>query len=232
MKTVYIPKGETVSYETLSTENLVVKGCLVIEGSLKAKHISGSGVIHAGSISADHIKMNELESAMIACQRLIASRVSAAEIHASESMAVSCYLEAELVETGRLTVCMTQVSEVVAAEVINLPTKKRSLLGTLLSSAFRSFWLSRRMPRHGAEVQDAEYTVASEETAAPAQAEDKEQPEAETVNTDIPADDFELKRMIAQFKLLRDSGYTLKIIPGTPEENAPEEFAIPFQRAA
>lgn len=30
MKTVYIPKGETVSYETLETDRLVVKGCLKV----------------------------------------------------------------------------------------------------------------------------------------------------------------------------------------------------------
>lgn len=232
MKTVYIPKGETVTYETLSTENLIVKGCLVIDGSLKAKHISGSGVIHAGSISADHIKMGELESAMIACQRLIVKRVSAVEVHACESMAVSCYLEADLVETGRLTACMTQVSEVVADEIVNLPTKKRSLIGTLISSVLRSFWLSRHAPRPSAMVQDAEYTTAAEEPTAPAQEETKSVQEAEVVNADISADDFELKRIIAQFKLLRDSGYTLKIIPGTPEENAPDEFAIPFHKAA
>ena len=28
MKTVYIPKGETVRYESLTTEHLVVHGCL------------------------------------------------------------------------------------------------------------------------------------------------------------------------------------------------------------
>ena len=33
--------------------------------------------------------------------------------------------------------------------------------------------------------------------------------------------DEELERFVAIFKLLRRSGYTLKIIPGTPEENAP-----------
>ena len=33
--------------------------------------------------------------------------------------------------------------------------------------------------------------------------------------------DDELARLVAVFKLLRDSGYTLKILPGTPEENAP-----------
>ena len=39
-------------------------------------------------------------------------------------------------------------------------------------------------------------------------------------NTD-DADDFELQRMIGTFKLLRDKGYTLRVVPGTPEENAP-----------
>ena len=28
MKTVYIPKGETVNYDSLETEHLVVDGCL------------------------------------------------------------------------------------------------------------------------------------------------------------------------------------------------------------
>ena len=29
------------------------------------------------------------------------------------------------------------------------------------------------------------------------------------------------KRVVSTFKLLRSSGYTLRIVPGTPEENAP-----------
>jgi hypothetical protein len=36
-----------------------------------------------------------------------------------------------------------------------------------------------------------------------------------------PDEDFELKRVISTFKLLRDKGYTLRILPKTPEENAP-----------
>ena len=35
------------------------------------------------------------------------------------------------------------------------------------------------------------------------------------------ADGFELQRMVSTFKLLRSKGYTLRILPGTPEENAP-----------
>ena len=34
-------------------------------------------------------------------------------------------------------------------------------------------------------------------------------------------EDFELKRLVSMFKLLREKGYTLRILPGTPEENAP-----------
>ena len=53
MKTVYIPRGETVHYETLVTDHLVVKGYLDVTYGVKAKTISGSGVICAGSAEAE-----------------------------------------------------------------------------------------------------------------------------------------------------------------------------------
>ena len=34
-------------------------------------------------------------------------------------------------------------------------------------------------------------------------------------------DDFELRRVVTSFQFLREHGYTLKVLPGTPEENAP-----------
>ena len=43
MKTIYIPKGETVSYENLTTDRIVVKGCLRVLDGIKAKSISGNG---------------------------------------------------------------------------------------------------------------------------------------------------------------------------------------------
>ena len=51
MKTVYIPKGETVHYESLTTEHLVVHGRLHVTYGVKAQSITGSGVIDAGSIN-------------------------------------------------------------------------------------------------------------------------------------------------------------------------------------
>ena len=142
MKTVYIPKGETVSYETLETDRLVVKGCLKVAYGIKAKTISGGGMITAGTVSADDIRVDDLEAASVTCQRLIAKRVQTPELFAFESAAVSCFLSSAFVATGKLTVALSEIDEVKADEVIHLKPKKRSLFRLLLASALRSFWTS------------------------------------------------------------------------------------------
>ena len=43
----------------------------------------------------------------------------------------------------------------------------------------------------------------------------------EPVKKDEEPVDEELNRIVGMFKLARENGYTLKLIPGTPEENAP-----------
>jgi len=206
MKKVYIPKGETVSYETLETDRLVVKGCLKVAYGLKARTISGGGVITAGTVSADDIQVDDLEAASVICQRLIAKRVQTPELFASESAAVSCFLSSAHVETGKLTVALSEIDDVKADEVIHLKPKKRSLFRLLLASTLRSFWLSLTPRLTKTEVMDADFVPAEEKKG--------ERQE------DEPADE-ELNRIVGMFKLARKSGYTLKLIPGTPEENAP-----------
>lgn len=230
MKTVYIPKGETVHYESLSTEHLVVKGCLNVTYGITAKAISGNGVIHAGSVKADSIRLDDLEAAAVVCKRLIAKRVEAPEVFASESAAVSCFLSAAYVETGKLTVAVSDIDEVRAQEVVNLPAKKRSLFGLLLSSAWHSFWSALVSPASHAAVMDADYEPVDEVQDAPASVEEnsvqeqEQPPAADEVSTQTlraePVDE-ELNRFISLFRLSRDAGYTLRIVPGTPEENAP-----------
>lgn len=134
MKTVYIPKGETVHYESLTTEHLVVHGRLHVTYGVKAQSITGSGVIDASSINADTVCIDDVESGTVICKRLIAKRVQAPEVFASESAAVSCFLSAAYVETGKLTAAISEVDEVVAQEVVNLTPKKRTLFGTLFAS--------------------------------------------------------------------------------------------------
>lgn len=206
MKTIYIPKGETVSYENLVTDRIVVKGCLKVLDGIKAKTISGNGMIYAGSISADDIRVDDLETVSVTCKRLIAKRVQTPQLIASESAAVSCYLAASYVETGKLTVAASEICEAKAEEIIHLTPKKRTLFGLLLASALRSLWARLTAPAAQNDPVDAEWQPVAEKPVK------EEAPKAK---------DPELDRFVAIFNFLRDSGYTLKILPGTPEENAP-----------
>lgn len=206
MKTIYIPKGETVSYENLTTDHIVVKGYLKVLDNIKAKTISGNGTIYAGSISADDIRVDDLETVSVTCKRLIAKRVQTPQLIASENAAVSCYLAASYVETGKLTVAASEICEAKADEIIHLTPKKRTLFGLLLASALRSLWTRLTAPAAQNDPVDAEWQPVAEKPI------EEEAPKAK---------DPELDRFVAMFNFLRDSGYTLKILPGTPEENAP-----------
>lgn len=225
MKTVYIPKGETVHYESLVTEHLVVHGHLHVTYGIKAKTITGKGVINAGTVEADTVCIDDVEAASVICKRLIAKRAQAPEIFASESAAVSTFLSAAYVETGKLTVAISEIDEVAAQEIVNLKPRKRSLFGTLLASVLRSFWTALTVRGEKTEVMDAEFTPVEEETA-----EEAAVPEQPVTVQEAPAGaavqepevvDMELNRIVAMFKLAREQGYTLKLVPGTPEENAP-----------
>ena len=202
MKTVYIPTGTEVSHMNLATGHLVVDGSLTITGTLKAKTISGGGMITAGTVSADDIRVDDLEAASVTCQRLIAKRVQTPELFAFESAAVSCFLSSAFVATGKLTVALSEIDEVKADEVIHLKPRKRSLFRLLLASALRSFWTSLTARPQKSKAMDADFEPV------------EEQKDDESV-------DEELNRFVGMFKLARESGFTLKIIPGTPEENAP-----------
>ena len=243
MKYVYIPEGESRNYERLFTDTLVVNGHLNVENELKAKHISGSGVITAGRVSADDITAAEIETSSIICKRLMAKRVSAAEVYASDSAVVSCFLEASYVETNKLTTALSDVSEVKAAEVIHLSARKRGMVLTLFLSALRSLWVALTAPPEpGKDTEkDPEYTP--QYTAASYDDAVEDGPADKVIYEDVArtvrdlleeqyrklqeqenaadAEDFELKRFVSIFKLLREQGYTLRIEPGTPEENAP-----------
>ena len=228
MNKVFIPAGESRSYETLITEHLVVDGHLNVVNGLKAKTISGNGVITAGEVSADVCHIGELETATAILRKLMARRVSAAEIFASDCACVTHFLSAAYVETGRLTVSVSEIDKVKADEIITLQ-KRRGMLGALLASSLRAFWLDLTAPID--DYMDAEFepvdkskdtsidpAVQKEIARTVRQILAEQEKEAAASESD---EDFELKRVISTFKLLRDKGYTLRILPKTPEENAP-----------
>ena len=156
MKTIYIPKGETVCYDQLATERIVVRGCLKVLGDIHARNISGG----AGGVFADDIRVDDLEAAFVTCKRLLAKRVHTSRLIASESAAVSCYLAAAYVEAGKLTVAASEVGELKVEEAVNLPVKKRNLFTLLLASALRSLWLSLTAPAFSREAVDASFVPA------------------------------------------------------------------------
>jgi len=151
----------------------------------------------------------------------------------SESAAVSRFFSANYVKTPSLTVAVSEIGEADVDEIVHLTPNPRGMLLTLLLSMLRTFWLRLTASRpQGRFEKPRTETSAEEPSDTPEDAETKAniakivqevlaQQAAEKAACADDADDFELQRMIGTFKLLRDKGYTLRILPGTPEENAP-----------
>lgn len=223
MKTVYIPKGETVHYDALYADRIVADGCLRVDKGLDAKVISGKGVIHAGKVTANTIRIGTLDACSVMCKRLLADRVDAPEVFASESVTVSCVLSACLVDTPKLTVAVCEVEELKAKETVKVPAKRWSLFGILLYTTLQSLWFALRSAMTRGEAIDADYEPmsAAEETEAEEPKEEAAPAPEGTETAEPEPTDEELNRLINLFKLSREQGYTLRLIPGTPEENAP-----------
>lgn len=226
MKTIYIPKGETAHYDQLYAERIIVDGCLRVNHSLDAKTIGGKGTIHAGKVSASTIRIGYLDACCVLCKRLMASRVDAPEVFASESVAVSCVLSACMVETQKLTVALCEVEEIKAKDMITVPARRWSLFGILLITTLQAIVTSISARLSKGEIVDAEYTPVETSTEEKPSS-STERPPYTSDSVSIPTSeaampvDEELNRIINLFKLARESGYTLRLIPGTPEENAP-----------
>ena len=239
MKNLYVPKGKTLHYETLSCQNLVVDGVLVVEETLRARSISGKGILDVGTISARHVAAMDIECASLIAESLAAERVCAAEVILSGPAVV-------YVETPKLTVGKSKIGTLRAADVVNLPEKERGILRALAAGFLRRLWLSltHRIPV------DADYTpaaLASESAGAlqeeqpAAESENSfsgEQSEQETVEScvslDDLEDDFEFKRLRAMYRLLRNYGYTLRIAKREELERTESDAGSPesFREAA
>ena len=121
-----------------------------------------------------------------------------------------------------------KLDEVKAEEVVNLTPKKRTLFGTLLASLLRSFWTALTVHGQKEPTVMTDACEAVPEGVTGSAREETQEPEAEQAApreeesaVEPEAVDEELNRIVAIFKLAREQGYTLKLIPGTPEENAP-----------
>ena len=151
---------------------------------------------------------------------LAAERVCASEVRVSGAAVVSCCLEAAYVETPRLTVALSQIGELRAQEVVNLSDRRRSIPGALLAGFFRRLWMSLtvRVPVDAEYVPIEDTPESAPETPEPAlgngDAPDFEAfaPPPGALNADL-WDDFEFKRLAALYRLLKPSGYALRLAP-------------------
>lgn len=229
MKTIYIPKGETVRYHDLHADRIIVDGCLRVECALTAKVIGGNGVVHAGKVSANTIRTGYLDACSVLCKRLLAERVDAPEVFASECVVVSGVLSACMVETPKLTAAIYEVEELKVKDLVSVQAKQRSIWAILFITTLQAIIAAISARLSKTETMDADYEAAgstAEDTATPAaqptQAVAPVAPPATELSSKAtrPVDE-ELNRIVNLFLLARKSGYTLRLIPGTPEENAP-----------
>ena len=95
----------------------------------------------------------------------------------------------------------------------HLPRVHTSLLAMLVVSFFHSLRARFFGKPAEEEVLDADFEPFYKQ-AVTEESKTDEKPETEET-------DEELNRIVGLFKLSREAGYTLRLIPGTPEENAP-----------
>lgn len=237
MKTLYVPKGKTLHYERLECQTIIADGTLVVDGAVRAKRITGKGLLDAGSVYSPAVSVRDLDTVKVVCDLLAAEYVRAVEVIVSSSAVVSRYLEAEYVEARKLTVSKHQISELRVEEFTYLPEKKRGVIGALLSGFFRRLWLSvrHRTPINAPYKQSSpnakeESGVKGAGTTAPVnpteagKAGEATQQDQEVMKAflaragkgeDRLADDFDFLKLKAMYVLLKDVGYTIRLKPMT-----------------
>lgn len=72
MKNFYIPKGKTLNYESVTCQDIVNDGTLIVEGCIHARRISGQGVVNAGAISCRSLSASDINAAYITTGKLTA----------------------------------------------------------------------------------------------------------------------------------------------------------------
>lgn len=216
MKALYIPKGKTLRYESLSCHDIVNDGVLEVDGALQARNITGKGMLKAGTVSASFVSALSVDASGIVVESLAAERVCAVSVRASSSVLASCCLEAEYVETPKLIAAQSETGRLHIKEMVSLPDRRRTILAALAAGFFRRLWLGvlHRLPR------DAAYTPAleAEEDA------DIERP-ADGLSTweqsflDL-LDDPEFLRLAGMYRVLRPTGYALRLVDRADRESA------------
>ena len=196
MKRLYIPKGVEVSYAALTVDELAVDGTLHVQGLLRAGNISGKGGVIAEEIEAEEICVGSVRANKAVATRIILKTGSFGNCIASESIVSSVYLEADLLSTRRLATTRSSISMQDAEEAIVLKQQPRSMLGTLIRSALRRFWLAFTRPADTPETPKAQIEAAATEA-----------------ESNDNGHDPQREALLTAYDLLKGTGLRLEVMP-------------------
>lgn len=142
MKKVFIPKGETVTYDQLNTLSIVVKGTLIVRGKLTASFIQGGGRVEAEEIQCDTMEVGTAQAEIVTARKVVGKKLFVRDLVATDAVMATDFIESLHVLTKSLFITLSSISQCDAEEIIMLSQKKRGLLGMLFASKIRSGWIS------------------------------------------------------------------------------------------
>ncbi len=208
MKKIYIPAGETVTYNSLHTGRVVVYGTLHVCGRLTAKEIIGGGNVEAGEIICDDMRVSSATADYVTAKRIVADKLFVRyECRASGQIAVRDYLTAGYVCTGTLSVSLSDVGSCDADKVI-MVRQRVSLLGLLWASWWRGLFLGLfhgdKSEKPASEGADTQVPMREDMAATPL-------PVRMNAKGETPDDDT-IGLMIAVLSDLKERGYRVSKI--------------------
>lgn len=105
---LYVPYGQTVRFETLRVDKLIVDGNLIVEGKISAVICRGKGSVQVGDMEVDKLRLSSVTcEGRLKAREVISRRVYAESVHISKRIwclisLVAKYLVAPCVATPLL----------------------------------------------------------------------------------------------------------------------------------
>ena len=82
---LYVPYGQTVRFETLRVDKLIVDGNLIVEGKISAVICRGKGSVQVGDMEVDKLRLSSVTcEGRLKAREVISRRVYAESIHISK----------------------------------------------------------------------------------------------------------------------------------------------------
>lgn len=180
MKRIYVPKGETVTYNNLNTGNAVVKGTLIVNGLFTAKHIQGKGKVQAEEIQCDTIEVDTVQADIVTARKVVGKKLFIRDCRATDAVMAVDFIESIRVMTKTLYMSLSSISECEADEIIILKQKNRGLLRMLMASKLRCISMSLFKPK--AEKNDNAEPFEADKTDTVV---NEIKPQQQTINSEL-----------------------------------------------